>query len=160
MVGHPALPKLLGVDSCGNRVSEDDPYYGYNSDKMQHLIATSKSDDTLEEQYKAVGGPNGLFTDIQRFESQFYVLIVARRRVTFLFCSVLRRLHSHLLLPSQARDGWNNNLPTPGPGFLAIKIPARETTTPGEEVEALTTSSSTGVESSTITCHSNFLGKS
>ena len=66
MIGHPAMPKLLGVENCDVNNTADDPYYGYNSDKMQHLIATSKSDDTLVEQFKAVGGPNGLFTDIQR----------------------------------------------------------------------------------------------
>ena len=65
MIGHRALPKLVGVADCVD-MGEDDPYYGYNSEKMQHLVATSKSDDTLEEQYKAVGGPNGLFTDLQR----------------------------------------------------------------------------------------------
>ena len=69
MIGHPALPRLLGVEKIDLHQSAADPYYGYNSDKMQHLIATSKSDDTLEEQYKAVGGPNGLFTDIQRFNN-------------------------------------------------------------------------------------------
>jgi hypothetical protein len=68
MVGHPIIPKLLGVEKCDENTNAADPYYGYNSDKMQHLIATSKSDDTLMEQYKAVGGPNGLFTDIQRFD--------------------------------------------------------------------------------------------
>jgi hypothetical protein len=66
MVGHPALPKLLGVNNYDQKCTNSDPYYGYNSDKMQHLIATSKSEDTLDMQYKAVGGPNGLFTDIQR----------------------------------------------------------------------------------------------
>ena len=68
MIGHPALPKLLGVEKCDEKMTINDPYYGYNSDKMQHLVATSKSDDSLEEQFKAVGGPNGLFTDLQRFE--------------------------------------------------------------------------------------------
>jgi hypothetical protein len=67
MIGHTALPRLLGVDKTNEKQTIDDPYYGYNSDKMQHLVATSKSDDNLEEQFKAVGGPNGLFTDIQRF---------------------------------------------------------------------------------------------
>ena len=67
MIGHPALPRLLGVEKCDENQTISDPYYGYNSDKMQHLIATSKSDDTLEEQFAAVGGPNGLFTDIQRY---------------------------------------------------------------------------------------------
>jgi hypothetical protein len=66
MVGHPAIPRLLGVEKYDEKANSNDPYYGYNSDKMQHLVASSKSNDTLEEQFKAVGGPNGLFTDLQR----------------------------------------------------------------------------------------------
>jgi hypothetical protein len=56
---------IIGAEEYDKHYSVTDPFYGYQSDKMQFLVTTSKSVDSLEQMYDAVGGPSGLFTDIQ-----------------------------------------------------------------------------------------------
>ena len=90
MIGHRSIINSLDIKIHNDSelqapetpsASEGDstnPYAGFNSEKLQFLVASSLVEDNQEEQFKAVGGIHGLFSDIQKYVTVIFIFVSTR----------------------------------------------------------------------------------